>query len=127
MNTNENSFERGFERGFKAGVESTKATPPLPAHPLLSREEVLTLIAQGMPLNKIMHRRTGKSTAHALSGLAWVIGHPGQVLKVYDHYGTRMANDNLLNMMRDMASKLGLRNLVFNRADQTVMFKNPEA
>ena len=30
-------------------------------------------------------------------------------------------------MMHDMADTLGLKHLVFNRADQTVMFKNPEA
>lgn len=127
MNTNENSFERGFERGFKAGVESTKATPPLPIHPLMSREEVLAYIANGVPLGEIMRRGTGKSTAQALRGLAWVIGHPGQVLKVYDHHGTKLATDNLLCMMHDMADTFGLKHLVFNRADQTVMFKNPEA
>ena len=112
MNTNENSFERGFERGFKAGVESTKATPPLPIHPLMSREEVLAYIANGVPLGEIMRRGTG---------------HPGQVLKVYDHHGTKLATDNLLGRMHDMAGALRLKHLVFNRADQTVLFKNPEA
>ena len=95
MNTNENSFERGFERGFKAGVESTKATPPLPIHPLMSREEVLAYIANGVPLGEIMRRGTG---------------HPGQVLKVYDYHGTNLATDNLLDnllgTMRDMAGAL---------------------
>ena len=127
MNTNENSFERGFERGFKAGVESTKVTPPLPAHPLLSREEVLNHIANGIPLEEIMRRRTGKSTAQALRGLAWVINHPGQVLRVYDHCGIEPAHRHLLDRMRDMADTLRLKHLVFNRADRTVMFKNPEA
>ena len=120
MNTD---FERGFERGFTAGVASSKGTPHY-NHPLMSDEEVDRLLKNGMSLHDVMGRRTGKSTAQALRGLAWVIGHPGQVLKVYDHYGTPMATDNLLNMMRDSADKLGLRNIVFNRADQTVSFGN---
>lgn len=117
-------FERGFERGFTAGVASSKGVPHY-NHPLMSDEEVNRLLRDGMSLHEVMGRRTGKSTAQALRGLAWVIGHPGQVLKVYDHYGTKMATDNLLYMMREMADKLSLKHIVFNRADQTVSFGNP--
>ena len=120
------SFERGFERGFKAGVASSKE-PAHYNHPLMSDAEVAAHLAQGMPLYEIMGRRTGKSTVQALRGLAWVIGHPGRVLRISDHHGTEMANRHLLDMMHRTANDLGLRNLVFNQADQTVVFKNPRS
>jgi hypothetical protein len=95
-------------------------------HPLHTQEWIDAAVAHGVPRNLISGRRTGKSTANALSTLALVIQHPGTKLRVTDHYGTVEASQNLLSMMEKMAALLGLNHIHFNRTDCTVVFENRE-
>ena len=116
-----NDFERGFERGFAVGAASSKGLPHY-NHPLLSDEEVAEQIKNGIAYFTIMGRRTGKSTAQALSGLAWAIKNPGTPLRIKDHCGTLQADHHLLDTMRKMVEQLGLRNFVFSHGGCTVTF-----
>ena len=100
--------------------------PAVQLHPLHEPEWFEKMLRQGVPLGELRDRRTGRSTAQALRGLGWVIQNPGRVLRVEDHYGSRMANDDLLKMMLDMSRALDLKHIVFNRSDQTVVFERME-
>jgi hypothetical protein len=100
--------------------------PAVQLHPLHEPEWVKEMLRYGMPEYEIRGRRTGKSTTLALRGLGWVIQNPGRVLHVVDHVGSRIANDHLIRMMMDMVEALGLKHIVFNRANQTVTFKRME-
>jgi hypothetical protein len=101
-------------------------TPAVQLHPLHEPEWVKEMLRYGMSECELRGRRTGKSTAQALRGLGWVIDNPGRVLHVIDHGGTRASNDYLLCMMSNMAESLGLKHIVFNRANQTATFKRTE-
>jgi hypothetical protein len=100
--------------------------PAAQLHPLHTPEWVNEMLRYGMCEYEVTARRTGKSTAQALRGLGWVIDNPGRVLRVIDHAGTRASNDYLLCMMSNMAESLGLKHIVFNRANQTAVFKRTE-
>ena len=95
-------------------------------HPLHTKEWIEQFVAQGVPRYEITGRRTGKSTAQALHGLAWVIQHPGTHLRVSDHYGTIEASRHLLSIMATMVALLNLKHIHINRADCTVVFENRE-
>ena len=102
------------------------SAPAVKLHPLHEPEWFEEMLRQGVPLCELRVRRTGKSTAQALRALAWIIQNPGRVLHIKDHYSSRSSNDHLLNMMLDMSRLLGLKHIVFSRADQTVVFERTE-
>lgn len=89
-------------------------------HPLHSIELVHnTLLMTG---HHIGNRRTGRTTAHALSALGAAIANPFVPVVVVDHHGTPQANRHMLTVMRDMADRLGLDHLYFDMNRGTVTF-----
>jgi hypothetical protein len=140
MNFTENMFSSEFNRGRKYGAEqSAKEIEELkrrvtilelkdmPMHPLHTREWLKDALDNGYSLREITTRRTGRSTVQALRGIAWVIEHPGMVLRIQDHFGSTPADRNLMNMMCGMVGELGLKHIHFNHADITAVFENREA
>lgn len=93
-------------------------------HPLHTQEWIDAAVASGTPARVVMRRRTGQTTANMLFALSHVIKHPGEVYQINDHYGTREASLNALEMLRGMVEKLGLEHIHFNRANCSVVFEN---
>lgn len=56
-------------------------------------------------------RMTGRSTAQALHYLSMAINNPGTPVQIIDHHGSNQANINLMNLIFDIASTLGLRHI----------------
>jgi hypothetical protein len=139
MSFTENYFSNEFNRGVKAGVEQSAKeieelkrrvaileVKDIPMHPLHTREWLKDALDNGYPLGEIKTRQTGRSTVQALRGIAWVIEHPGKVLRISDHFGSTPADRMLMHMMRGMVEKLGLMHIHFNSADITAVFENRE-
>ncbi len=75
----------------------------------------------------LKYRRTGRSTARALLFLGQALAEPGKPIPIRDHYGSPKADEFLMGTMQDMARKLGLEHLVWDKCKHTVTFawKNP--
>jgi hypothetical protein len=67
-------------------------------------------------------RRTGRSTAYAFRLISEAILHPGQPIRIIDHYGTHEANRMLAKMTGDIIEKTGLQYLTINQANLTLTF-----
>ena len=93
-------------------------------HPLHTQEWIDEAVANGVPLREITRRCTGQTTSNMLFALSHVIKHPGEAYQINDHYGTREASLNALEMLRGMVEKLGLEHIHFNRANCSVVFEN---
>lgn len=65
-------------------------------------------LLDGTPYEGEPHRRTGRTTAHALRCLATAISNPGVELVFHDHHGTEKATWHMAYMMRAMADRLEL-------------------
>lgn len=65
-------------------------------------------------------RRTGRSTATALRIIAQCINTPNKPIQVTDHHGTREANRFLLDTIRILVGRMGLKYFVFDDAKQQV-------
>jgi len=98
----------------------------MPMHPLHTREWLKDALDNGYSLREITTRRTGRSTVQALCGIAWVIEHPGKVLRISDHFGSTLADRNLMYMMQMIVTGLGLKHIHFNNSDITAIFENRE-
>lgn len=86
-----------------------KLTITVKDHPIFSQEFCQSLIDQGMSLQDIMTRGTGRSTAIALKLMAAAINNPGVMIQVKDHHGTLMADKHLFNKIQAMCHDLGFR------------------
>jgi hypothetical protein len=75
----------------------------------------------------LKYRRTGKSTRLALRTLLEALESPGKAIPVKDHFGSRQTDKMLFESIQDMAKRLDLEYLEFNRSNLTVRFtwKNP--
>lgn len=67
-------------------------------------------------------RRTGKSTAFALSCISWMITNPNKPIEILDHYDTRESNRLQLRRIAEMVRDLGLHGFEFNFADNIAKF-----
>ena len=67
-------------------------------------------------------RGTGKTTALALHYLGRALRFPGIEISVRDHTDTPAAHASCFHAAREMATKLELRYLTFNRAKLTVRY-----
>lgn len=68
-----------------------------------------------MALNKYEQlRRSGKSTARALSYVSEAIKKPGEWIDVSDHFPGRQADLHLFSMISDIVQQLGLIDFEFN-------------
>ena len=90
-------------------------------HPLHDAE-FLAMIGQ-----ENADRRTGRSTAYAFRLISEAILHPGQPIRIVDHYGTHEANKMLANMTWGIIKKTGLQHLSINQANLTLTFGRREA
>lgn len=85
-------------------------------HPLHDAE-FLAMIGQ-----ENADRRTGRSTAYAFRLISEAILHPGQPIRIIDHYGTHEANRMLAKTTWDIIEKTGLQYLTINQANLTLTF-----
>lgn len=65
-------------------------------------------------------RGYGRSTGEALVKLGNAIMHPNTVHLFSDHFGTVDADRLQMKIAMDIAGKLGLDNLIFNKASNSV-------
>lgn len=89
-------------------------------HPLHT-EQMLATWARMDP-NYDPRRRTGRTTALALSLLARAISNPGVPFTAYDHYPTKNADRELLYAAHTIVVRLGWVGFTFNRTETTVRF-----
>lgn len=91
---------------------------------MMNKDQMLKAMMCVSPAERpsLKHRRTGISTRFALQTLVDALTTPGKPIKVRDHYGTKEANRLLMQTVADMAKRLGLEHLEFNRTELTVTF-----
>jgi len=77
--------------------------------------------------DKNSDRRTGRSTAYAFKLISEAIFHPGQPIRIIDHYGTHEANKMLAQMIMRIIEQTGLNYLEINKATLTLTFGRGEA
>ncbi len=76
----------------------------------------------GIPWEELQDRRSGRSTGLALIAIGQALTHPGEEIRIKDHYDSREADELLMRTTFDLVSKLELEGFTFNKAYKFIRF-----